>query len=120
MTKWLPFDTPLDDDIAAFTADLVNIYEGDSLENIVNDPLLADKLEEEFRDDLLEDSEGDLPTWLDPDVDLEGALETIDTMVSVVKARLDMGFSEKLSSPLLPISIPLLVAAGIVGVVALR
>lgn len=108
MTKlWPAFDE--------FVADLVNIYEGDAIENVIADPELADKIESEFRDDLLEDSEGQLPDWLDPNVDVS---ESVDQVVDTIKGAFDLGLRS--SGPFLGIGLVPLIGCGAVALMLRR
>lgn len=104
MTKWFPeFD--------AFVADIVNIYEGDSIENVLTDmegtstDALVDKLEEDYR------VTGELPSYLDPDIDLDGIGEAVEEVFDAAKAAFDFGFLDEARPRLWPLSIPLTVAA---------
>lgn len=79
MTKlWPEFD--------AFIEDVKNIWEGDAIENIVQDPDLAEKLEEDFRET------GELPTWLDPNVELDEVMD--DVAATIVSGVKDFGFGK--------------------------
>ena len=106
MTKWFP---ALDDVIN----DIVNVWEGDSIENVLtDDPDLegsVEKLAEKIEDDM---QAGDpLPTWLDPNIELSDVGEEVEKTVKYVStAVLDLGFG-KSSQGWWPLSIPLTIAA---------
>lgn len=105
MTKLFPeFD--------AFVADIVNIWEGDSVENVLTDmegtntDALVDKLEEDFRET------GELPTWLDPNIELDQIAEAAEEVFDAAKAAATFGFVDKgANDKWWPLSIPLTLAA---------
>lgn len=97
MTKWFP---ALDEVIN----DIVNVWEGDALENIVGDPATAEMLEDEFS----KLDKEDLPTWLDPNIEIG---EQVEDALDFVKGALDMGFAKQTDPGWWPLSIPLTLGA---------
>ena len=100
MTKWFP---ALDEIIN----DIVNVWEGDAIENVVGDENTANMIEDQIS------QTGELPTWLDPNIELgDVADEVKDAVEFTATAVLDFGFG-KTESRLdwWPLSIPLTLAA---------
>lgn len=107
MTKlWPEFD--------AFVNDLVNVWEGDSIENVLSEELTnpgttAEMIEDEFR------VTGELPTFLDPNIEIG---DQVDEAIATIRGALDMGLGGKEAERWWPLSIPL-TAAVILGLVVI-
>jgi len=114
MTKWFP---AVDDAIntvtdalrdSDFVQDVVNIWEGDYMENLIEDPALADKIMEDiaFKSD-------DLPAWTepfqDPDLDFDALKDDLEDKINLVGAAMEMGFAEA------PKGLGILTMAAVVG-----
>ena len=99
----------------AFIEDLKNVWEGDALENVLSDDPqfagsaedLASKLEEDFRET------GDLPSYLDPKIEVEDIAPTVTKMALEVATAAAFGFVDKDEKDWgwWPLSIPLTVGA---------
>ena len=106
MTKWFP---QLDEVIN----DIVNVWEGDAIENIVGDPTTAEMLEDKFT----KLDKEDLPTWLDPNIEIG---EQVQDAIEYVKGALDQGWGVTKPGPLFGVGLGTLAILGLGLVVVTR
>lgn len=119
MTKlWPEFDAFVNDVVESeFVQDIINVWEGDSLENVLTDDPelagssedLASKLEDDFQ------AGEPLPSYLDPNIELNEIGETVTDLAKAIVTKTDFGFGKDNPSQLWPLGLGL-TAALVIGI----